>query len=82
MRIPIPFRIRPPTISIRFPKVAPMRLPIIRPTNERRELMIPIARLEVTMFTLTIARLNPTARASMLVAIASKTRVPPRDGSV
>ena len=59
----------------------PSFFPSLIPIKDNAPVIIPIIIAGYQMFTSRIARLNPTARASILVAMLSSIRVDPFDGS-
>lgn len=65
---PIPIKIIPPTTSIFFGINCPTCFPRPTPKNEKKNVMLPIIRIGVTIEISNIAKLIPIAKASMLVA--------------
>ena len=63
----------PPIISILLPNLELNFFPIYIASNESNAVMIPIITLGYQISTSNIARLNPIARASILVAKDSST---------
>src|SRR5674476_1020043 len=63
----MPIRIRPPTISIRFPSNAPKRRPMCSPTAVKANATTPMITAGYQMCTPSSASDKPTTRASMLV---------------
>lgn len=59
---------RPPNVSILFPKRFPNLLPAKTPSNDNKNVTIPITIIGIAIYILRNAKLNPTANASMLVA--------------
>ena len=60
----------PPIMVARSPKTLPKRRPIISATKQTNAVVRAIILAENATFTESAAKLTPTARASMLVAIA------------
>ena len=67
---PIVMRITPPTNSAFFLYWFPNMFPILNPTMENRNVVIPIIVIELMMSVFRNAKETPAARASMLVATA------------
>ena len=65
----------PPTIPADFSNLEPNRLPIFTPRMENRKVVTPMMSIDDQIFTWMQAKEMPTARASMLVAIANKSIV-------
>src|SRR3990172_4050571 len=78
---PIPTRIAPPAISIRLPAASPMRSPRCSPAAVSAQATKPITTAGYQIPTRSTPRLNPTARASMLVATDRTISEAPRVGS-
>jgi len=73
--IPMPIKIRPPRISIFFSKKWPILLPVKTPTNDNTKVTAPMTRMGVIIEIFRRAKLMPTAKASMLVAMERTNRV-------
>lgn len=67
--VPIMISMRPPAISILFSKRCPSLLPAKAPKKDNTKVIVPMMIIGVAMSILRIAKLRPTAKASMLVAI-------------
>ncbi len=67
-------------MPIRWPKATLNLLPRLNAARENTAVTIPIITLGCQIFTSSMARLNPTARASMLVATLKTINVVQRDG--
>ena len=65
----------PPVISAILLYREPKTFPILTPTNENRKVVMPIIMTENQIFTLRNANDTPTAKASMLVAMAIMSMV-------
>ena len=72
---PITIRMTPPRTSAFFPNLSPNRLPILTPAIEMTSVTSPIIKAGKNMLSSVMANDIPIARASMLVAIASRTIV-------
>ena len=72
----------PPQISMRLPQLSPKRRPSSMPTTVSTPATRPITTAGFQTLTPSMARVSPTAKASMLVATESITMVSPRVGSV
>jgi len=73
----MPIRIIPPIASARLPTSPPIFLPDRKPTAVAAKAMPPIVELASTILTSRNAKVNPTAKASMLVATDKvKRRMP------
>ena len=66
---PIAIKINPPTISILLPIMAPRLLPTRTARKDKNAVITPMITLGYQISNFNIARLNPMAKASMLVAI-------------
>ena len=78
---PMTIRIRPPTISTRFPHTDPIFRPNAIPTVVKQAATTPMTSAGNTIVEPIIASDKPTASASMLVAMESTTRDQPEVGS-
>ena len=79
---PIAIRIHPPIMLAPLLKREPADLPIRTPRIENKEHTIPIIIAGKIIGLLRMKRLNPTARASILVAIEKKNSMNPFEGSL
>ena len=61
----------PPAISTFFPKRRPNLLPATKPRNDNKKVILPITIIGKIIETPKSAKLTPTARASIFVAIDS-----------
>ena len=73
--VPIKMRITPPALSAPDLNLVPHRFPSFTPAKPNAKVVAPIRVTARTMFTLSTAKLIPTASASMLVAIAKRSMV-------
>ncbi len=75
MRIFRPMRMRtmPPAMVAGFSKREPNWLPTTTPTSDSTKVVTPMIAMATQMFTPRKANVMPTAKASMLVAMASMT---------
>ena len=71
----MPIKTSPPVISALLPKRLPNQLPIYTPKRQIKNVIIPIMLDAKSTETDIVAKVMPTARASMLVAIARIKRV-------
>ncbi len=81
IRSPIPIRISPPKTSTPLPIILPATNPSLVAIMERMKVMTPISIQANQMSTSNNEKLNPTAKASMLVAKLKVISVHPRVGS-
>jgi len=66
---PMPIRMAPPTISIWFGKRLLILPPSVAPISDSANVTVPMTIMGLIMETFRMAKLRPTAKASMLVAI-------------
>ena len=68
--MPIPKSTIPPVTSALLPKILPHQLPRYTPRKQIKKVITPIIRDADTTETAIVAKVMPTAKASILVAIA------------
>ena len=75
IRMPMLMRMTPPVTRIAFPNRIPKRSPTRKSRMERIIVTMPIIRIGCKISTSSIAKLTPTAEASVLVAKESMCKV-------
>lgn len=73
--VPSRMSITPPVISAGFEYREPKKFPMATPPKLKMKVVTPIINMEIQMFTCRKANDTPTAKASMLVATASRNIV-------
>ena len=68
IRVPMTIKVNPPRISILPLQKVPARQPINTPASDNVKVVIPITNAGLTIATFNKDRLNPTDKASKLVA--------------